>query len=249
MYKDLKRFNMQKAIPFPKDFDDHRSFVEYYFNNYDREKSFVDNDIYTTHLSAKTLEKLKNKDKVYIKDLHDIGITDKGIAESAETMPELYAAFQRLSKLDDRNNYARVRNVKTNTISPADPLHRVAIEYAKSIVPHANIKYVGYMHFGYKSLLGWHIDYPRRQYCNLVIPLYDSSRKLKPSSAITYYETHEYQIDQPYVLNIMEPHGVKDVLSERLMLNLEINNIEFSELAAYLIKTYPDFYKNFDING
>lgn len=240
---------MQRAIPFPKELDDHKSFVEYYFNNYNMYKSFVDNEVYTTHLSTSTLNKLTNKDKVYIKDLEEIGITDKGIGESAETMPDLYNAFQRLSILDNRNNYARTRNVKTNTISPTDPLYQVAIEYAKSIVPHANIKYVGYMHFGYRSLLGWHIDYPRRQYCNLVIPLYDSSRNLELSSAITYYETHEYQINQPYVLNIMEPHGVKDVLSERLMLNLEINNIEFSELAAYLIKTYPDFYKNFDING
>jgi len=78
-----------------------------------------------------------------------------------------------------------------------------------------------------------HGDYPYRKNCLLMIPIFYND--YKPTSAITYYKDGGiYNITRPVIMDVMKPHGVKGITSNRLMLHIELPDLPFEELAEKL---------------
>ena len=78
-----------------------------------------------------------------------------------------------------------------------------------------------------------HGDYPYRKNCLLMIPIF--YKEYKPTSAITYYKDGgSYNITRPVIMDVIKPHGVKGINSNRLMLHIELPDLPFEELAEKL---------------
>lgn len=78
-----------------------------------------------------------------------------------------------------------------------------------------------------------HGDYPYRKNCLLMIPIFYND--YKPTSAVTYYKDGgSYNITRPVIMDVMKPHGVKGITSNRLMLHIELPDLPFEELAEKL---------------
>lgn len=74
-----------------------------------------------------------------------------------------------------------------------------------------------------------HSDYPYRKNSLLNIPLQGTS------SSITYFlDGKSYFIDGPTILNVMKPHGVKNITEDRLCLHIEIPNLSIEEIGKLL---------------
>lgn len=78
-----------------------------------------------------------------------------------------------------------------------------------------------------------HGDYPYRQNCLLMIPIFYN--EYKPTPAITYYQDGgSYNITRPVIMNVMKPHGVKGITNNRLMLHIELPDLPFEQLEEKL---------------
>lgn len=75
-----------------------------------------------------------------------------------------------------------------------------------------------------------HVDWPYRNNSLLIIPIIVPPYYIQ-SKAITYYrDGGEYTINQPTIMDVMSPHGVKNIDKDRLMLHIEIPNLTIDEV-------------------
>tara|TARA_B100001057_G_scaffold492688_1_gene585559 strand:+ start:274 stop:876 length:603 start_codon:yes stop_codon:yes gene_type:complete len=74
-----------------------------------------------------------------------------------------------------------------------------------------------------------HADWPYRKNSLLIVPIFVPPFEM--TKAITYYKDGgEYTIDSPMIMNVMLPHGVKNIDKDRLMLHIEIPNLTIEEV-------------------
>lgn len=74
-----------------------------------------------------------------------------------------------------------------------------------------------------------HGDWPYRKNSLLIVPIFVPPFEM--TEAITYYKDGgEYTVDGPMIMNVMLPHGVKNIDKDRLMLHIEIPNLTIEEV-------------------
>ena len=198
---------------------------------------------YTGHIPPEILDMVPNKDYVTYQDIHDLGedpFSDKFIVEYLGTEP--------INFLDEPPNSIGVLRTVHN-----EEITHPAIEKLKKqvldIIPEIDIDEVVYIHNEKGSHTRTHVDYPIRQNCVFIFPLYGESKYNFPiTNATTFYKTagEEFKITTPSVLNVMRPHGVKDCDGERLVIQFEIGNLSYNEVYAILHDRYPNFYDQLD---
>ena len=78
-----------------------------------------------------------------------------------------------------------------------------------------------------------HGDYPYRKNCLLMLPLFYN--EFETTEALTYYpDGGSYNITQPVIMNVMKRHGVKNINKDRLMLHIELPDLNFEQMEKYL---------------
>jgi len=78
-----------------------------------------------------------------------------------------------------------------------------------------------------------HGDYPYRKNCLLMLPLFYN--EFETTEALTYYpDGGSYNITQPVIMNVMKRHGVKNINKDRLMLHIELPDLNFEQMEKHL---------------
>lgn len=94
----------------------------------------------------------------------------------------------------------------------------------KNAIPNAEIGTVAYFFQKKGEDVPVHVDFPYRKNSLLLIPLF--------GKATTFYENgSEYTIETPVIMNVNIPHGVKNVIEDRLCLHIEIPNLTTNEIS------------------
>lgn len=97
----------------------------------------------------------------------------------------------------------------------------------KNAIPNAEIGTVAYFFQKKGEDVPVHVDFPYRKNSLLLIPLF--------GKATTFYENgSEYTIETPVIMNVNIPHGVKNVIEDRLCLHIEILNLSAEKIKEYL---------------
>lgn len=93
----------------------------------------------------------------------------------------------------------------------------------KEIIPDAEIGTVAYFFQKKGEDIPVHVDFPYRKNSLVLIPLF--------GKATTFYEGgKEYVINTPVIMNVNIPHGVKNVIEDRLCLHIEIPNLTTNDI-------------------
>lgn len=102
------------------------------------------------------------------------------------------------------------------------------IDLIKKRIPGSKIGTIAYFFQKKDQDVPIHVDFPYRKNSLLLIPLF--------GKATTFYkDSNSYVIDQPVIMNVNKPHGVRDVTEDRLSLHIEIPNLTIEEIKERMI--------------
>lgn len=129
-------------------------------------------------------------------------------------------------KIDDiRKEFAKgiIRTDIVSECTAHSPEVLDIIVKIKKAIPDAEIGTVAYFFQKKGEDVPIHVDFPYRKNSLLLIPLF--------GKATTFYEnSNEYVINTPVIMNVNIPHGVKNVMEDRLCLHIEIPNLTTKEI-------------------
>ena len=185
-------------------------------------------------LSLKKLEIVKvdlNYDQIRLleyyntlehKDINDIKLT---YSDKFETIRDL----KNHMKTDSRKEV----DIRKDLVSECDKENPLIKEILDQLNKKLNCDKFGTITFFLQKAgedVPLHGDYPYRKNSLLIIPIIVPPYYTQ-SKAITFYKDGgEYTINQPIIMNVMPPHGVKNIDKDRLMLHIEIPNLTIEEV-------------------
>tara|TARA_B100000900_G_scaffold411961_1_gene432711 strand:- start:1020 stop:1604 length:585 start_codon:yes stop_codon:yes gene_type:complete len=185
-------------------------------------------------LSLKKLEIVKidlNYDQIRLLEYYNT-LKHENINDIKLTHSDKFETIRDLKKHMIASSHEEV-NIRKDLVSNCDKDHPLIKEILDQLKKKLNYHEFGSITFFLQKAgedVPLHGDWPYRKNSLLIIPIIVSPYYTQ-SKAITYYKDGgEYTINQPTIMDVMPPHGVKNIDKDRLMLHIEIPNLTIEEV-------------------
>lgn len=185
-------------------------------------------------LSLKKLEIVKidlNYDQIRLLEYYNT-LEHKDINDIKLTYSDKFETIRDLKNHMKTNSHKEV-DIRKDLVSECDKENPLIKEILDQLNKKLNCDEFGTITFFLQKAgedVPLHGDYPYRKNSLLIIPIIVPPYYTQ-SKAITFYKDGgEYTINQPIIMNVMPPHGVRNIDKDRLMLHIEIPNLTIEEV-------------------